>query len=310
MSIKKWFRDNLTAIALSLSSVEKSVLSQKTDTFSDGIDSEERHQDDSLANALIRGEINQEVKDLRWRTYKVLKASEKLSLEFSYRDSDGDVYYNTKTSDFSLIRKVKLDTYDDYPLEIIVRNEKITISKLDAINDSLELHEEIIKNVDNSVTHGEISAKQYFIDNKPERQIKILRPSLSKFNIEDYTIKLNIRTITETEKLLEFYVSKYFDEYNRTSRLFISEIKKAIINPRSVNILDLTNVMFVSNNTFGTYDFKLYTYNIISFDKIIEFDGHYVIKFKANVDINGEDILNDFIEEGLEKKYENKAPRM
>jgi len=309
MGVKKWFRDNLTAIAISLSSVEKNVLSQKTDTFSNGVDSEERNQDDSLANALIRGEINQEVKDLRWRTYKVLKASEKLSLEFSHTDSDGDVYYNAKPND-GLIRRAKLDDYDDYPLEIIVRNEEITISNLDAINDSVELYEEVIKNVDKSVTHGEISAKQYFIDNKPERQIKVLRPSLSKFNIEDYTIKLNIRTITEVEKLLEFYVSKYSDEYNRTSRLFISEVKKAMINPRSVNMLDLTNVMFVSNNTLGAYDFRLYTYNIISFDKIIEFDGYYVIKFKANVDINGEDILNDFIEAELEKKYENKIARM
>jgi len=148
------------------------------------------------------------------------------------------------------------------------------------------------------------------MDNKTKRQIKVHRTSLTKYNIEDYTIKLNIRTITEVEKLLEFYVSKYSDEYNRTSRLFISEVKKAMINPRSVNMLDLTNVMFVSNNTLGAYDFRLYTYNIISFDKIIEFDGYYVIKFKANVDINGEDILNDFIEAELEKKYENKIARM
>ncbi len=54
----------------------------------------------------------------------------------------------------------------------------------------------------------------------------IVRDILPNFYLENFTLKMNVRTISETDKMLEFYVSKYPDEYNRTSRLFISEIKK------------------------------------------------------------------------------------
>ena len=56
----------------------------------------------------------------------------------------------------------------------------------------------------------------------------------------------------------------------------------------------------------GSEDFLLYSYGDLNFDKIIEFDGYYVIKFKSKVLIDGKDILLDYIEPELEKKYENK----
>ena len=52
-----------------------------------------------------------------------------------------------------------------------------------------------------------------------------------------------------------------------------------------------------------------YQYDILSFDKIIEFNGYYVIKFKAKVIINGEDILEQHRIEELDKKYETKEKK-
>ena len=49
-----------------------------------------------------------------------------------------------------------------------------------------------------------------------------------------------------------------------------------------------------------------YTYKIDSFDKIIEYDGHYVIKFNASVLVDGEDTLEKYRQVELDKKYENK----
>ena len=62
-------------------------------------------------------------------------------------------------------------------------------------------------------------------------------------------------------------------------------------------MLDISKVYFITNNTIGADDFYLYQYTDLVFDKIIEFDGNYVIKFKAKVEINGEDILEMYIDE-------------
>ena len=47
----------------------------------------------------------------------------------------------------------------------------------------------------------------------------------------------------------------------------------------------------------------------MSFDKIIEYNGNYVIKFKATPIINGEDILTKYKQDELELKYQNKTKK-
>jgi hypothetical protein len=130
-----------------------------------------------------------------------------------------------------------------------------------------------------------------------------------KFQIENFAKKMNVRTISETEKLLEFYVSKYSDEDNRKSSLFLSEIKKAINNPRATDFLDILSVTFVSYNTTGVRDMLDFEYKITKFDKLVEFDGYYVIKFKSEVIKNGESLIDKYREVELDKKYENKEKK-
>jgi hypothetical protein len=64
-----------------------------------------------------------------------------------------------------------------------------------------------------------LMVKNIFASSKTERPILIISNLSRQFNLENYTTKLNVRTINDTEKL-EFYVSVYPDMYNRTSRLF------------------------------------------------------------------------------------------
>ena len=72
---------------------------------------------------------------------------------------------------------------------------------------------------------------------------------------------------------------------------------------------DLKGVEFITYNTLGVSDFLEYQYEIESFDKIIEFKGCYVIKFIANVKINGRDIMDEHRVDELDKKYEQKAKK-
>jgi hypothetical protein len=109
--------------------------------------------------------------------------------------------------------------------------------------------------------------------------------------------------------MLEFYISLYPDEYNKKTKFLISEIKRAKQNPRVSDLLDIESVGFISDKTIGAVDGSEYEYKITKFDKIVEFNGHYVIKFIANVTVNGENIFEKYKLDELEKRYENKEAK-
>ena len=142
--------------------------------------------------------------------------------------------------------------------------------------------------------------------NKTKKPITIEREFIPRFNLEKYTKKLNIRKIDDDNRLLEFYVSVYPDSYDRSSRLFLSEVKKIIINPDLSNTFEMKSVDFISYKTLGANDFLEYKYSDVTYDKIVEFNGFYVIKFKCKVVVNGRDIFEEHRQEVLDKKYENK----
>ena len=74
-------------------------------------------------------------------------------------------------------------------------------------------------------------------------------------------------------------------------------------------MLEINLVNFITNKTIGVPDNLEYSYQISEFDKIIEFNGNYVIKFKANVVVNGENILLKYKQDVLEHKYKNNAKK-
>ena len=71
----KWIKRQIAAFSLAMSSVEKNTLSQQGLTVDAGVNSEQSHKKGTLEYNLINGEVTQEVKDLRWRMYKILLRS-------------------------------------------------------------------------------------------------------------------------------------------------------------------------------------------------------------------------------------------
>jgi len=314
MSIKKWLKNQMAAAAIAISSVEKNVFNQQGTTLGLDTKQEQKHEEGTLAYNLKQGEITQEVKDLRWRTYKVLKASENLKLKVHSMDQDGDFHFSSvkSTSDGILLKKVKLDSYDTYELEMVVDNSEIAIDGGETMgNNHLNLYGDVKtyvnKDGDEIAIHGEINSNELAATMKAERPIRIERQAHPRFYLEKFTTKMHVKKISDEEKLLEFYVSKYPEERNPTSRLFVRKMEKSLsLGFIGDDVFMMDEVGFISRNTLGSPDFLCYGYKIVGFDKIIEFDGHYVIKYNAKVIINGTDTLSDFIEDDLEKRYENK----
>lgn len=314
MGINKWIKKQITAAAVALSNVEKSSFSQQTKSFDSDNKHEKRYENETLALNLKNGEVTQEVKNLRWRMYKILKASEGLQLKAESMNSDGTFNFKAINSENqnNLLKKIKIDEFDTYDLEMVVNNSEITIDVLSLIdNKGINIYNEVLKekneNGEEITVHGDISANDFFAINKSEKPIYVERDFAPKFFIENFTTKMNIRNINGSDKLLEFYVSKYPDPLRLTTTLFINQIKKAIETKIfNDSIFLIKEVSFISQNVLGTPDFLEYKYEISGIDKIIEFDGHYVIKYNAKVIINGKDILSEYVEEDLEKLYKNK----
>ena len=311
-----WIKNKIGGLLLAVANVEKNSFSQEKNLLSDDISKHSEKETGTLMNSLKNNIITQEVMDLRWRMYKVIKETDGLTTQITGYEADGTPITKTTKKDVKKgLKKVKIDTYDTYPLEFIIPNDEIATSSNDAMdNQHIKLLDEPTINYDEdgaiiSATHGEISGEKYYFTHKTEKPIIIKSKMTRRFFLESFSKKLNIRTISETEKLLEFYVSIYPDVDNRNSRFFLSELKKIINDNKKSDIIDINEVIFITYKGIGVNDFLEYKYNITSFDKIIEFNGNYVIKFKAEAIINGEDILTKYKQTELELKYQNKVKK-
>lgn len=309
-----WFTLKFTLFSLAFVNVEKNMLGQVQEGLSKEITAEARHTQGQLMDSLINGVVTEEVKNLRWRTYKINRVADGVkSTIVDYDEDNMPIVLTKKTNKKAGLGNIKLDTFDNYPLEMVVDNTPIALSGNQIFaNKNLEIYDKSIETLTEGgkiTTHGEFKSDDFFATTKADRPIKIGRDGVYKFNIEDYTKKLNIRVISPIERLLEFYVSIYPDTDSRKTRLFISNIKKAMVNLMSSTFLDIKEVSFVSDNTVGVDNLLEYKYEIIKVDKIIEFNGHYVIKYVAKVITNGDNITDKYIMKDLDTKYENKEKK-
>jgi hypothetical protein len=340
MGLIKYLKRKMALLSLALSRVEKSSLNQMSDALGEEGSANETMNQGSMADALLRGEITMPVKELRWRLYKVLEASKGQTAKVTGYDDDGLPIVETYSVEKYKLDKIRRDDFDSYPVELSIKNEDIVESTADAFgNTKLNVHSEeeienfnetnkmfdlvkmntIIDEYGNEIemeeekednrTLGNISFDDMVSSMKSKKSIYVEREQRPKFEIEQYAKKLMVRKINDNERLLEFYISLYPDTYDRKTRMLIADIKKAIKNPRISDLLDIKKVEFITSKTIGAADGLVFVYQIKHFDKIVEFNGHYVIKFVADVVINGENIFDKYKLDELEERYKNKEAK-
>jgi len=309
--LKKWAKNKMAILSLAMSNVEKNALGQISEPLSNDVGQFRRNTQGQLADSLVHGEVTQEVLDLRWRIYKILRETDGLTSEITGYDEDGmPIVITRKTDKKKALKKIKIDKDDDYKLEMVINNEPITLGVNDVMSSEYIDEKETPEIMSgDTASLGEISGEKYFGSYKNQIPVKIHRDIISKFDIETYTKKLNVRKIDENTRLLEFYVSKYPDPDNKRSNLFIKEVQKAIVNPRQTTMLEFKKVSFVTYKSIGVSDFLEFEYDVKSFDKIVEFNGNYVIKFIAEIVKNGDDIFEKHRQEILDKKYQKKEAK-
>jgi hypothetical protein len=285
-----WLKSQFLALILALVNVEKNALKQNGGNLSDDVGQEQQIQQNQFLQDLIQGRVTQEVKFLRWRIFKILETIQGKDITVK-ENADGTVNYTAKDKNYShKLKKIKTDPSDTNELELVVDNlTDTTMGQLDILDAKNE----------------NINASEHDSLVKPESKIKIRHTYPSKFRLEKYVKKMNVRTIDGETKLLELYVTSYPDEFDRLHKMFMIELKKSVANPRASNIIELDTISFVTNKDLGTVDNRLFEFDNIKYYKIVEFDGHYVIKFKTNVKTYGHSIIEQFREHELDMRYEN-----
>jgi hypothetical protein len=162
---------------------------------------------------------------------------------------DGDFKMLTE-EEIQANRTAQGDPYDNYKVEVTIDN--IAISK------SLFEHEE--KDL--------------------VRPIKVTRNVNTPVKLENAATKLHVRDIDGTRKLLDFYID-INDPQNRTAVL---EARNLMVNPGITNFNNFTNVSFTTPGG----NMMMFEYKVLAFDKVVEYNGSYIVKMFAECTKNGE----------------------
>ena len=225
---------------------------------------------------MLKGEITQEVEELRYRTYKVDKESK----TFEY---------------FAPTLAMKRDKQDTKFLKYDDRDglELITVQPNDFL---VETVSETLEQVG-----GRGKRTQY--------RIKIKRNFTPRYKIEEYITRLDVKKLDDKHVILDMYVSKYPNDKDFKSKGFVREVEKIRDEKIKSDILDYEEVSFLTNHAYKMDDMVKFVFKSIFFREVVEFDGHYILRFKASIQQDIIDLTNIFYSKTMDEKYKNKEKK-
>lgn len=251
---------------------------------------EQHKETESVYADLLRGEVTQEVKELRHEMYY----AERKSHEYDY-GGNGRAIKRNDIFDYN----GNIEKSDGFKIEIVQDNKEDPSSLMECgifcNGEKVDLSEEAIRDLR--------------VKDKRDFTIVIGRDFMPSFRLEQYATKLVVKRIDKEHVLLDIYVPKYTKQFDNSSKLFVSAIEKIYMGDKRSGIIDFDTLEFTSYNAYGTDDLKQYKYKNISFDNIIEFDGSYVLRFVAEVEVDGYDIISEFYDEIAAEKSKNHEMR-
>lgn len=244
----------------------------------DGANIEVQNEEKSVYKDLLRGEITQEVRELRHEMYYAERESHK----YKYVGNGVAVKKNKLFDD-----EVKgLENSDGYKVQLIQNNREDT----EGVADNLVEYD-------------------YRLKDQRNYTIKIERNFIPRFRIEEFANKVVVKRIDEKYVLLDVYVTKYESQFNRRHKPFLNELEAVYMGDTQSDIIDFDTLAFTTFKAYGADDLIYYKYNNIKFDNIVEFNGDYVLKFFADIECDGDDLINEFYDEIAAKKNAEHAPR-
>jgi hypothetical protein len=112
------------------------------------------------------------------------------------------------------------------------------------------------------------------------KPIKVRRGVFPKCKIEEHTNQVHVRDIDGQRKLIDFYI----DISDPKNRIAVLEARNLMHNP---GIVDFNNIINLSFTTPGG-NMMMFEYKMLAFDKVVEYNGHFIVKMFAESIKNGE----------------------
>ena len=237
-------------------------------------------QSDAVAEALLKGELTQSVKDLRYQMYLTEMESK-----------------NKRYIGNGIV--VEADDFD----------EKRYLEKCDPTDNNYKLF--LIKN-------GDVKAESFnsynfniFNESKDNNEISIGRDFIPSFYIEDYIKKVLIRKIDNDTFLSEIYLPNDFNPFNRIDHIFNNAIVKIFSGSNEPSICDIKKIKFTSEYLKGFQEGLVeYEFDVIKFDKIVKYGCNYVVKYICKMaDGYPISLMDQFKTEKIENNRHKKIPR-
>lgn len=234
----------------------------------------------ALSRALLRGELTEEVKQLRYRTYKVDREAKKYKYyapTLALKKKEG------KDNKF-----VSYDKSDGLEVITIQYNSAVGEDVKDAINQ-----------IENGGRGGE--TKYIF---------QIERNFRPRFRLEEFLKKVVVKRFDETHAILDFYFSKYPERFFNNSndksfrsKAFIHEIESIRDKHLKSDILDMEKMRFVTHHAYKKDDLIEYVFRNLWFKEVVEFDGDYILRFNASIEHDGIDLTAAYYNKEMDEKY-------
>ena len=254
----------------------------------DGTTINQQKESKSLYEALLRGEVTQEVIEARHEMYY----SERRSHDYIYNGGGRAAKLN-RVFDYD----GNIENSDGHRVQIVQDN------KLDMANYEdygIDINYEATNNIYGTIKNEDISKKAY--------TVKVLYDFIPKFRLEEHIKKVVVK-ICDDKRIVDLYFSKYPIEFDRISRQFVNAMTAIYVGDVRSELLEINSISFVTKNAYGSDDLIRYSYNNFEFKDIIEFDGSYVLRFLCDVVEDGTDLIEEFYDETTEQKSREHSPR-
>ena len=284
--IKHWLFTLSFHLFSGLRSADKKAFGGKDTTGGDDSGNiEVQDEENSVLNDLLRGEVTQEVRELRHEMYYAERESHK----YKYAGNGTAVKKNTLYS--SEVKE--LENSEDLKIILFQYNKEDT----EGLSDNL-------LNTDGKLTDSSIFTKGH-----REFTLKLGRNFIPRFRIEEFTDKFVVKAADETHVIIDLYVTKYESQFNRRHKPFLNEMERIYQGDKLSEVVSFDTLSFVTFKAYGADDLIEYHYKNVTFENIVEYKGYYVVKFLAEVSEDTTDIVEEFYDEKAAKKFEQHAPR-
>lgn len=256
-----------------------------------GSNIEQQKEVQNVYKDMLKGELTQEVIELRHEMYFAERASKK----YEYAGNGRAI----KKNDLMLY-KGSLECSDGLDVLLVQTNKEDIGSLMDF-------------DIYNMGKNFELGTKaKGNLDKARQRKftINIKRDYIATLKLEQYATKIVVKPLNEKQTVFDIYLSKYQQKFDNVHKLFLKQIEQIYMGDVRNEILDFLGLDFITYNAHGVDDLLKFEFENIKFENIIKFEDSYVLRFIGDNVLFGYDIvMEEMYDEQTDIKNKTHAPR-